>query len=1437
MEGGKIRPIEKSTIHRICSGQVVLDLSMAVKELVENSLDAGATNIEVKLKEFGCEAVEVGDNGSGISPENYEGLCLKYHTSKIAGFNDLQTLSSFGFRGEALSSLCALSDLHVITCAKGQSVGVRIDYDSNGHIKRKVPAPRGQGTTVVLTGLFSPLPVRRKEFLRNLKREYGKLILLLQGYAIIASGVRIICSNQTGKAPRTTAIHTQGTAGMKNNIVTVFGVKAAACLQPLDVVSAHGCRVVGFISKIDSGCGRTAGDRQYFYLNGRPVDMPKVAKMLNELYRSFSSVGGSQATHFPMAFLDFQMPTDSYDVNVTPDKRKVFLHAESDIIAGLRDALMATFEPSRYTYTLGAGNEDSKGAATRGTPGGLSKRKRGQEGWDSDKESEEDASGAEEGDEESEEEEEEEDEDQDVKGKKKGRGSNGKAAIPSGSKKGGRGAVPSEMVRRGGPADAEEGEEGDEEEEEEESSDRTQAVRAAAAERIPRDSGAAKLRVARAAKARLEKEGCVSGDDHEEEGKEQDNEDVADLPLTDTLVTTRETPVVDIGLSHFARGDKPPGPSGPALRVSRVAAAMGAAAAAFSGAQGTTQAGNAAALAGGDGGAFAALKGSQKGLERMAVQQQQQRVGAGGPTGRQPSMAEFLTGFRKDAGAGRRGGGEAAAGGICAKSARKGRVAGRWVMAGDRGAVSMDDGDGNGHGNGGSDSDGDADDRGRDHGDSCTNGRGDRDGTDVVRLGTDASRRGKGGAGGAESRRWGAEAMLVDSADEEVDENVRALNAAQRGVLGREDNQGVEMDGCPAMDSGEAAPMVDAGEGNTSRSRRGIVSRSEETAMTAEDTSGAVRGQGAMTKGTADLLSREGAGGGRQQPPPGDGSNVSQGQEPREPFLGQLQSLHGAVSVGFVREKASEGWVGSGTALGVARGADAAEADTVTDSLNTEEGSLADMDAEAGAEGGVGGERGRRLWGLHSDGARVVAGGRAVIDLDKLADDEAAPPGIVPRDDGDGGRGEAAPARGGQGEERGGQGQGQGREEEYEHERCSMAFDLRQVRARAMARARRDKELAAGGGAKVGSRRGSSSTGAGTRPSRFRQASLALAPSRDVDGDNGGAGGGGGVGEEGEDAATRELEQVFQKEDFLHMKIVGQFNLGFIIAKLRDNMFIIDQHASDEKYNFERLAQSTVLNQQPLIRPLPIELSPAEELLLKANMHTFRANGFQFVELPAPSAGGEEPTGRSQLCLTSVPYSKNTVFGVADVQELLALLHDNCDETNPVMAHYHRTADQAERRRGLGSTNAHASGSIDVTDHQLDESRRWDPPGDHVQESGVEESRSPQGGAQLGADASADDGAGSGHQQGRSGGDDFDRQNGDDGQDSQNGQNGKGGGESRVVLPQATIAGTRVAVRPMKSPWNCPHGRPTMRHLVDLEALTQKCAVEHVDDIHRRHMA
>ncbi|KAF7340690.1 Mismatch repair endonuclease PMS2 [Mycena sanguinolenta] len=363
-----IKPIDKTSIHRITSGQVVIDLQTAVKELVENSLDAGATNLEVRFKQYGLTAIEVIDNGTGISEGNYEGLALKNHTSKLSSFTDLTTVTTFGFRGEALSSLCALCESVVVSTSTQPPMGVTLELESSGKIRNKGKVARQRGTTITLTNLFSTLPVRRKEFERNAKREFGKALALLNAYALgpcsSRNGVRLIVSNQADKGQKSVQIRTSGTPSLRESVSALWGPKALDNIATLDLrfpverdtlalkraveseTAPIQVVVRGLVSKFSVGCGRTGTDRQFFYVNGRPCNISKVQKAFNEVYRSFN------ATQSPFIVADFILPTDSCDINVSPDKRSILLHHEANLISALKTTLESSFASSRSTYDV-----------------------------------------------------------------------------------------------------------------------------------------------------------------------------------------------------------------------------------------------------------------------------------------------------------------------------------------------------------------------------------------------------------------------------------------------------------------------------------------------------------------------------------------------------------------------------------------------------------------------------------------------------------------------------------------------------------------------------------------------------------------------------------------------------------------------------------------------------------------------------------------------------------------------------------------------------------------------------------------------------------------------------------------------------------------------------------------------------------------------------
>uniref|UniRef100_A0A8C4T8X8 Mismatch repair endonuclease PMS2 n=1 Tax=Erpetoichthys calabaricus TaxID=27687 RepID=A0A8C4T8X8_ERPCA len=350
-----IKPIDRQSVHQICSGQVVLSLATAVKELVENSIDAGATNIEIKLKDYGVELIEVSDNGSGVHEDNFEGLTLKHHTSKLQEFSDLIHVETFGFRGEALSSLCALSDLSIVTCHQSSQVGTRLVFDHNGRITQKVPHPRQQGTTVTIQQLFQSLPVRHKEFQRNIKKEYAKMVQVLQAYCIISTNVRISCTNQVGAGKKNMVLCTSGSPHLKDNISAVFGPKQLQSIVPFhqlppseSVCEDYGLdpsaipenlySISGFVSRVEHGVGRSATDRQFFFINQRPCDPSKVAKMVNEVYHMYNR------HQYPFVVLNVSVASDCVDVNVTPDKRQILLQEEKLLLATLKTSLVAIYE-------------------------------------------------------------------------------------------------------------------------------------------------------------------------------------------------------------------------------------------------------------------------------------------------------------------------------------------------------------------------------------------------------------------------------------------------------------------------------------------------------------------------------------------------------------------------------------------------------------------------------------------------------------------------------------------------------------------------------------------------------------------------------------------------------------------------------------------------------------------------------------------------------------------------------------------------------------------------------------------------------------------------------------------------------------------------------------------------------------------------------------
>lgn len=237
-------------------------------------------------------------------------------------------------------------------------------------------------------GIFKRLPVRRRELEKNIKREYGKVVNLLHAYACISTGVSFSARNTVGKTKNVTVFSTNGNRTTKENIANVYGAKTLSALIPLELElefePSHAMKrsggedvvnkiqVRGHISRPVFGEGRQTPDRQMFFVNTRPCALPQIAKAFNEVYKSFN------VSQSPFIFADFQMDTNAYDVNVSPDKRTILLHDAGALIDSLKVSLAQMFEAADQTVpqsqVLGSKSSASKQQALGSLPGFVSAR-------------------------------------------------------------------------------------------------------------------------------------------------------------------------------------------------------------------------------------------------------------------------------------------------------------------------------------------------------------------------------------------------------------------------------------------------------------------------------------------------------------------------------------------------------------------------------------------------------------------------------------------------------------------------------------------------------------------------------------------------------------------------------------------------------------------------------------------------------------------------------------------------------------------------------------------------------------------------------------------------------------------------------------------------------------------------------------------------------
>jgi DNA mismatch repair protein PMS2 len=285
---------------------------------------------------------------------------LKHHTSKLRDFTDLTEVNTFGFRGEALSSLCALSQLNIITRHSSSEHGFKLEFDQNGILIKKEPCAREKGTTVHVKNIFKNLPVRAKEFQKNLKKEYARTIQVLYGYCLVSTNIKLTCSNLiTGKSANI-IMTTRNTDNVLDNINSVFGKKSLDGIIKLDLQAPDETTLQEFnlsndiiidfnwecfISTCDHAMGRSSPDRQFFFVNGRPCDLTKINRLINNVYHKYNN------KQYPFIFLNIKLHRECADINVTPDKRTIFFTQERLILATLKFSLTSKWDKLQGNFT------------------------------------------------------------------------------------------------------------------------------------------------------------------------------------------------------------------------------------------------------------------------------------------------------------------------------------------------------------------------------------------------------------------------------------------------------------------------------------------------------------------------------------------------------------------------------------------------------------------------------------------------------------------------------------------------------------------------------------------------------------------------------------------------------------------------------------------------------------------------------------------------------------------------------------------------------------------------------------------------------------------------------------------------------------------------------------------------------------------------------
>lgn len=304
----EITVLDQNTINKIAAGEVVERPASVVKELLENAIDAMATAVTVEIRDGGTTFIRVTDNGCGIPREQVQVAFLRHSTSKIKSVEDLFTVSSLGFRGEALASIASVSQVEMITKTSQSLTGTRYQIEGGAEkCLEEVGAP--DGTTFIVRNLFYNTPARQK-FLKTPQTEGAHVADLVERIAMSHPDISIrLIQNSQNK------LHTSGNHNLKDMIYTVFGREVAANLLPVDA-AFDVMTVIGFIGK--PVIARSNRNYENYYINGRYIRSSVVSRAIEEAYKPFM-----MQHKYPFTLLHLSIEPELLDVNVHPAKMEL----------------------------------------------------------------------------------------------------------------------------------------------------------------------------------------------------------------------------------------------------------------------------------------------------------------------------------------------------------------------------------------------------------------------------------------------------------------------------------------------------------------------------------------------------------------------------------------------------------------------------------------------------------------------------------------------------------------------------------------------------------------------------------------------------------------------------------------------------------------------------------------------------------------------------------------------------------------------------------------------------------------------------------------------------------------------------------------------------------------------------------------------------------